>query len=346
MRVALGMTLLAKLGALALILELTFPGRWQGGATTLEELSAHADAIVVGHVVALHCVHETGVSAPTSGTEGDLHCSSGLKVAEVAVDEVLKGGAPTGTLWYSADVTLARDYPNAIPGERSLLFLSQSMWVEEAAVRGTLETLTRGQPLLQVCARGSGRMLIQTRRGVEVVSCERDIVKKPAHNEAVHLILPGWRAPLRDVAAWVRAAVHAQPIRSPRHPVSGLSAAFALLSDDSTALVSIWRDRSVYWRKGLEPGSTSLLKGRLDPKAFSRLEWWCAERDFSLGRPSGHDSKSRPRILVRTPTQSSVIVRPDEDLRGDRAFWERLWERISDLVPVEGTHAEGAIEVR
>jgi hypothetical protein len=80
--------------------------------TTLEELTWSSEIIAVGRDVRVFEVH-------------------GWRVAEFAVDRVLKGDVQTRTLYYLADPTWTCDISTAASGEKSLIFLER-VTAEEA----------------------------------------------------------------------------------------------------------------------------------------------------------------------------------------------------------------------
>jgi hypothetical protein len=134
--------------------------------TTLEEVAWSSELIAVGRDVRVFDVH-------------------GWRVAEFAVDRVLKGDAQTRTLYYLADPTWTCDVSTAAPGEKSLIFLGR-VAAEEAQSdffsrpsRETPPVTIDARPIYWISHAGRGRMPIMTssagQQSVRLITADIDL---------------------------------------------------------------------------------------------------------------------------------------------------------------------------
>jgi len=166
---------LAAIAGAALLLLTASPGSARVASVSLPDLVQISDQVVIGTVVRLHRI-------------------SGIQVAEVAVQETLKGDSRVSRLFFLAQPTWICDVTEAEAGETALLFLERSDGVLQfqnlppgngefrkapPSFRRELDRLRGGSPFFVVAQAGRGHMAVRSLEGQEVTTVWIDDVRLP-----------------------------------------------------------------------------------------------------------------------------------------------------------------------
>ncbi|MSR63563.1 MAG: hypothetical protein EXS08_14090 [Planctomycetes bacterium] len=303
----------------------------------LADLALYADAILIGKVNRVLRLSSADVQSQAPDRLRRTPQTQQWAVAEVDVEQVIRGDARKTKVWFLAQGTWTCDVSKAIPGERALLFLTQTDPLKDAGekVHELVQELTGGQPVLQDAWAGRGRLPIRVERGVEYVTEWEDVIppddltRGPALHEAYPNIY--WMARLDDVVARVDSALKSRAMILPAHPLSGLPATAAIVVNESDVVAAIWKDGSAIWSGDPVAGGAPYFRGQVD--GLQEMVAWL--KDHPLGVEVWETDAAQPahvQVSTRLAFESHL-------LDGATSGAQELRARILGCVPRVGEPA-------
>lgn len=277
-----------------------------------------------------------------------------MKLAELAVDEVLRGELGLERVWIHAEATWTCDTTAAEVGEQALWFLHApelappigfvSLDADGGVVgpepagprlRAALLELTGGAALQRVQWSGRGKMpLVEHASRLWVVADDGVFPEQDRGQlDAAHTgkyAEQYWTLPLEQMRPWIQEHLRAHDWALPLHPVSRMPASLALGFDEAVSLAA-WDDGLLVWSERGPLGGPPYRVGQLREH---ELHWLRrrVEEDESLVRLREHvralpanQPRSGAHLALRAPF-GSTWVRPEslEEPALARSAWDLL----------------------